>query len=178
MDVSLFTKPLALPDGFTAPTRLEYEGLVATPLGREHVLEDLAAVNASRALIRRTRGGAWPEGELTEEFNFLDLAWHEREFRDGDSFAYAVHEQQQPSEPALYVGCFYLYPMGSRTKLTTPQLAVHDVDTSWWVAVDAFERGHYQTLHRALLVWLAQSFPFFQNPYLSNVDIPAAQQHE
>lgn len=168
MDVSLFTKPLALPDGFAAPTRLEHEGLVATPLKREHVLEDLAAVNASRDLIRRTRGGSWPDEELTEEFNFLDLAWHEREFRDGDSFAYVVHEGDR------YVGCFYLYPMGSRTKLT-PQLAAHDVDASWWVSSDAFSRGHYRTLHRALLLWLEQSFPF-QNPYLSNADIPA--QHE
>lgn len=164
-----FIKRLVVPAGFQPPTLLQHETLLATPLNRKHVREDLAAVNASRDLIHQTRGGSWPEEELTEEFNLLDLAWHEREFRDLDSFAYVVHDA---ARDGAYVGCFYLYPMGSRTPLVEPDLAAYDVDVSWWVSGDAYARGHYERLYRGLLGWLATGFPCFPKPYFSNREIP------
>ncbi|KAK8086790.1 hypothetical protein PG994_001764 [Apiospora phragmitis] len=170
MDYRDFIKRLVVPADFQPPTRLQHETLVATPLRREHVREDLAAVNASRDIIHQTRGGSWPEEELTEEFNRLDMAWHEREFRDRDSFAYVVHDVAQDGSGA-YVGCFYLYPMGSRTPLSTPDLLAYDVDASWWVSDDAYERGNYERLYRGLLSWLETAFPFFSKPYFSNREI-------
>ncbi|KAK6845320.1 hypothetical protein PG995_015430 [Apiospora arundinis] len=173
MDYRDFTKRLVVPAGFQPPSRLRHETLVATPLKREHVREDLTAVNSSRDLIRQTRGGSWPEEELTEEFNLLDLAWHEREFRDLDSFAYVVHETSATgAAPPVYVGCFYLYPMGSRTPLLNKDLVAYDVDASWWVSADAYERGHYERLYRGLVSWLETAFPFFAKPYFSNKAIP------
>ena len=47
-------------------------------------------INAGLELIRRTRGGRWPTELVTEDFNYVDLVWHECEFRDGDSFTYCV----------------------------------------------------------------------------------------
>jgi hypothetical protein len=124
----------------------------------------MQAVNSSLEAIRQTRGGSWPAEAVTEEFNFLDLAWHEREFRDGDSFAYAVRNASNK-----YIGCFYLYPMGLRTELTVELLA-HDVDASWWVTTKSYEQGYYETLFKALQQWL-KGFPF-SNVYYSNQEVP------
>ena len=165
MDHSSLIKKLPLPPGFVAPTRLTYEDLVATAITRDDLSEDVRGINASIALIQATRGGGWPTEPVTEEFNFVDLVWHELEFRDGMSYTYAVYDTG-----GGYLGCCYLYPMGRRTELS-PELMHHDVDVSWWVTPDAFERGFYETLHRALRQWLAEDFPFVA-PYFSNTVIP------
>jgi hypothetical protein len=147
-------KRIPLPDGFTAPTRLVFEDIVATALGREHLREDVAGINASLDLIARTRGGGWPTEAITEEGNFIDLVWHECEFRDGHSFSYAVH-----TVDGEYLGCCYFYPLGKRTPLSE-ELARCDVDVSWWVTPSAFERGYYENLFRALGHWGTEDLPF------------------
>ncbi len=60
--------------------------------------------------------------------------------------------------------------MGRRTTLTE-ELLDHDVDVSWWVTPEAYERGHYATLHTALRHWATADFPF-TNPYYSNAETP------
>jgi hypothetical protein len=166
MDYKEFTKKFNLPMGFTAPEELTFEDLKAIPLTRSDLDADLAAVNSSIEVIQKTRGGLWPEEELNKEFDFLDLAWHEREFRDGSSFAYVIYDTN-----SKYIGCFYLYPMGHRTELTDGLLK-YDVDASWWVATDAYEQGYYAKLYTGLQGWLASSFPF-KAVYYSNKEIPA-----
>jgi hypothetical protein len=122
-------------------------------------------INASISLIQATRGGGWPIEPVTEEFNFVDLVWHECELREGFSFAYAVYDTN-----GTYLGCGYLYPMGRRTELTE-ELLGYDVDVNWWVTPDAYELGHYEKLYRALGQWVAEEFPF-EAPYYSNIEIP------
>jgi hypothetical protein len=167
IDYGGFIKKLLLPPGFTAPVRLAYDDLVATPLSRDDLHEDVRGINASVSLIKQTRGG-WPTEPVTEEFDFVDLVWHECEFREGFSFAYVVYDTDRD-----YLGCCYLYPMGRRTELTQ-ELLGHDVDVSWWVTTDAYERGYYEKLYRALGHWLAEQFPF-DAPYYSNAEIPRNQ---
>lgn len=159
-----FVRKFKLPVDFRAPLTLEFQDLIAKPLIREDVQADMAAVNSSLDTIRQTRGGSWPAEAVTEELNLLDLAWHEREFRDGDSFAYAVRDTS-----GKYIGCFYLYPMGLRTPLSE-ELLDHDVDASWWVTAEGYEQGYYQKLSDALHQWL-KDFPF-TNVYYSNKEIP------
>jgi hypothetical protein len=166
MDYRLFKKKLALPADFVPPSKLVYEDLVASALTREHLADDLRGINDSIELIRRTRGGSWPEGPVAEDYDYADLVWHEVEFRDASSFAYSVHD-----DGGEYVGCCYLYPMGGRTQLTE-ELLDRDVDVSWWVVPSAYERGHYAKLYAALQRWLADEFPFWR-PYYSNLDIPS-----
>lgn len=144
------------------PLSLVYEDLSASPLTREHLQADLHAVNSSKDIIRQTRGGSWPETDLEEDFNFLDLAWHEREFRDGDSFAYVVYKGDE------YVGCFYLYPMGERTEIT-PELEQYDVDLSWWVTEPMYKQGYYRKLMSALDAWI-KAFPF-KHVHKSNAEL-------
>jgi hypothetical protein len=164
--LATFTRKLALPAGYTAPRRLVDEDLVARAISREDLREDVRGINASIDLIRRTRGGLWPSEPVTEEFNYVDLVWHELEFREGDSFTYALYENEE-----RYLGCAYLYPMGLRQPVTEKLLAF-DVDVSWWVTPEAYDRGCYERVYRALRRWLADEFPF-QAPYYSNAEIPS-----
>ena len=165
MDYARFVRKLELPPGFTAPTRLTHDDLVATMLGRADLHDDVRGINASIELIQRTRGGGWPTEPVTEDFDYVDLVWHECEFREGFSFSYAVHDTA-----GGYLGCAYLYPMGRRTELTE-DLARHDVDVSWWVTPDAYGRGMYRKLYHALQHWVAEAFPF-EAPHYSNAEIP------
>ncbi len=163
--MSQFVKKFGLPAEFTAPRLLQYEDIKASALTRADLDDDLAAVNASVELIQKTRGGGWPTGPVTEDFDFVDLVWHEQEFREGTSFAYVVRDPG-----GSYLGCFYLYPMGLRTMLTD-ELAEYDVDVSWWVTADAFAAGYYAKLYEALREWMAAEFPFWR-PYYSNSEMP------
>lgn len=165
MDYKKYVKKFSLPPDFIAPEKLEYDDLVAKPLSRSDLLADVKAVNSSLETIRNTRGGSWPEAEIEERFDELDLAWHEREFREATSFAYVIYDINNN-----YIGCFYLYPIGGeRTQLTT-QLIDYDVDANWWVTADANKQGYYRKVYRAMQTWLA-IFPF-EKIYYSNEVIP------
>ena len=165
MDYSHFTRSLALPTGFAPPLELRYEDIVARAISRADLVADVKGINSSLDIIRRTRGGEWPSGPVSEDFNYVDLVWHELEFRENYSFAYAVY-----SAGGQYLGCCYLYPMGRRTPLA-PDLLHHDVDVSWWVTPAAYDAGYYVKLFRALQQWIATTFPF-RNAYFSNREIP------
>lgn len=164
-------KQIGLPAGFSAPIELAYAGLRAHAIGRTDLEDDVAGINASLDLIRRTRGGSWPSDPVTAEGNYIDLVWHECEFRDGRSFTYVVDD-----EVGLYLGCCYLYPVGVRTPLTA-ELLQHDVDISWWVTPDAYRAGHYRTLYEGLRHWAGTAFPF-TNPHFSNSEIPAGAERD
>ncbi len=168
MDYSGLIKRLQVPAGWTAPTELIYDDVRASAITRDHLRDDVAGINASIDLIRRTRGGPWPSGPVSEDFNYVDLVWHECEFRENDSFTYVTHDAV-----GRYVGCCYLYPMGRRKPLTE-ELARFDVDVSWWVTPNAHTHGYYTKVHAALQHWITTAFPF-TNPYYSNTKIPAAK---
>jgi hypothetical protein len=167
MDYTHFIKKLRVPDGFTPPARLVHDDVVATAITRADLTEDVRGINASIDLINRTRGGGWPNAAVNEAYNYVDLVWHELEFREGASFAYVVRDAN-----GTYLGCCYLYPLGRRTELTE-QLLPYDVDVSWWVTAPAYEQGYYTKLYGALREWLAGEFPF-RRPYYSNREIPRA----
>jgi hypothetical protein len=158
-------KRLEVPAGWAAPVALEYEDIRARAISRGDLVEDVRGINASLEIIRRTRGGGWPSGAVTDDYNFVDLVWHECEFREGDSFTYAVYDAS-----GRYLGCCYLYPMGRRTPLSE-ELRVYDVDVSWWVTPEAYERGFYLKLYLALRHWISTVFPSW-TAYYSNVEIP------
>lgn len=159
MNYDNLVKKINLPADFTAPRELSFEDITARPLSRADIVDDLAGVNSSIEIIQQTRGGSWPTEQLSEDFDLLDLAWHEREFRDGTSFAYVVYNTD-----GEYVGCFYLYGIGLRTELTQ-ELLDADVDASWWVTSAAYDKGYYDKLYQALQLWLGESFPFTKVHY-------------
>jgi hypothetical protein len=101
----------------------------------------------------------------SDDFDFVDLVWHECEFREGDSFTYAVYGSRRQ-----YLGCCYLYPMGRRI-LLTEELLMYDVDVSWRVTPGAYERGYYTKLYAPLQHWIEIAFPL-TTAYYSNTEIP------
>jgi hypothetical protein len=115
-------KRLDLPPGFVAPTELSHEDIRARAISRADLQDDVRGINASIELMRRARGGRWPTEPVSEEYNFVDLVWHECEFREGDSFASAVYDLDGRN-----LRCCYLCPMGRRTELTE-ELLRYDVD--------------------------------------------------
>ena len=167
MDYTGLTKSLDLPPGFVPPRALTYEDIRASTLTRDDLDDDVRGINASLELIRRTRGG-WPTAPVTVEENYVDLVWHELEFREGYSFAYVVRR-----DDGRYLGCFYLYPVGRRVPLTD-ELIRHDVDVSWWVTTEAYELGFYRKVYDALTRWVEAEFPF-EDPYYSNAELPGPQ---
>jgi hypothetical protein len=144
---------------------LAYEDVRARAITRADLQNDVQGINASLDIIRRTRGGGWPTEPVTEDGNYVDLVWHELEFREGYSFTYAVYD-----DTGRYLGCTYLYPMGRRAQLTD-DLLTYDVDVSWWVTPDAYGAGYYVKLYNALQNWIADAFPFTK-AYYSNTEIP------
>lgn len=166
VNYSAYEKKFIFPSGFKPVKQLVFKDLRARPLARQDLQADLYAVNSSTEIILKTRGGNWPKEQISEEYDLLDLAWHECEFRNGSSFAYVIYNTNN-----AYIGCFYLYPMGHRSELTE-ELLSYDVDASWWVSLEAYEQGYYAKLYEALQKWLNSSFPF-ENIYYSNIDIPA-----
>jgi hypothetical protein len=158
-------KRLDLPAGWKAPTELGYDDIGARAISRADLHDDAQGINASIGLIQRTRGGGWPTAPVSEDFNFVDLVWHECEFREGYSFTYAVSDSG-----GQYLGCCYLSPLGRRTPLTE-ELLTYDVDVSWWVTPGSYERGYYTKLYAALQHWIETAFPFTK-AYYSNTEIP------
>src|SRR5580693_2290680 len=165
MDYQGLIKSLDVPAGYTPPAELAHGDIMARAIGRADLDDDVRGINASIEIIQRTRGGGWPTEPVSADFNYVDLVWHECEFREGDSFAYAVYDSR-----GQYLGCSYLYPMGRRTPLTE-ELLHFDVDVSWWVTPDAYEQGYYAKLYTALRHWIEKAFPFTK-AYYSTTEIP------
>jgi GNAT acetyltransferase-like protein len=168
MDYTGLVKSLDLPPGSTVPRHLTYQDIRASALTRDDLDDDVRGINASLDLIRRTRGGGWPTASVTAEDNYVDLVWHELEFREGYSFSYVVRR-----DDGRYLGCCYLYPMGRRVALTD-DLVRRDVDVSWWVTTEAYEGGYYVKLYDALTRWVDAELPF-RSPYFSNLDVPGPE---
>jgi hypothetical protein len=169
-DLTGFVKSLHIPPGVIVPRELAHGDVRARALGRVDLADDVAGINSSVELIQRTRGDDWPTEPVSDEIDYVDLVWHELEFREQYSFAYVVRDLDD-----RYIGCCYLYPMGRRTAFTEELLA-HDVDVSWWVTTDAYEAGYYEKLHAALQHWLVEDLPFTA-PYFSNREIPTRREH-
>ena len=90
MDLTGLVKPLAVPAGSTVPRILQHGRIRAHAITRDDLADDVTGINASLDLIRRTRGGAWPSEPVTAEGNYVDLVWHECEFRDQKSFTFVL----------------------------------------------------------------------------------------
>jgi hypothetical protein len=165
MDLTGLTKILILDPGAKVPPTIEHGPISAHAITRQDLDDDVAGINRSLDLIPRTRGGSWPTGPVTREGNYVDLVWHECEFRDGKSYTYVLTNPEHG-----YIGCLYLYPLGVRGPLTE-ELLDHDVDISWWVTPTAYDCGLYAATHTALHHWMGHELPFHA-PFYSNTQLP------
>jgi len=82
------------------------------------VERDFETVMESVEEIRATYSSSgWPDG-LTLEENWLDLAWHQKEFETKRSFTWVIEGAN-----SAYLGCLYIYPsiIGEKS-----------ADVKWW----------------------------------------------
>jgi hypothetical protein len=67
-----------------------YQDVVATALTRGDLADDVRGINASIELAPEDPRWRLADRAGDRRVQFIDLVWHECEFREGDSFAYAV----------------------------------------------------------------------------------------
>jgi hypothetical protein len=151
------------PESFEVPENLEAPDFIIRKLMFRDAKLDYEAVMSSIEIIKKTRGGDWPESTLTFEDDQIDLAWHQREFENGTSFAYTV---MKPDETEC-LGCLYLYPPGHRSETSKEA----EVDVSFWVTQKAFDQGLYPVLYKTLDDWLKSAWPFKRVVY-TNQQLP------
>ena len=70
-----------------------------------------------------------------------------------------------------YIGCLYLYPVGSRRALSEDLLR-YDVDVSWWVTPTGYDDGLYSATFEAIKYWITTRALPFTTPIYSNTEIP------
>jgi len=117
-------------------------------------------------IIKKTRGGSWPNSDLTHEEDHADLGWHDREFDNRTSFAYTVMSLNEKE----CLGCFYLYPAGTRGEKSMDA----DVDVSFWVTQKAYDEGLYEKLYLVITDFL-KSWPFKKTAFTNSL-IPGSSE--
>lgn len=144
-----------LPADFEHPERVD---VTAThhlrPIRAADVDIDLPAVLGSRDRLWSIYGEpwGWPPVGMTRDQDEEDLAHHEREIRDHESFNYALLD----TEETELLGCVYLDP-GTREGV--------DAEVSWWVVDAAVGSPLEQALDALVPAWLEARWPF-EHPVL------------
>lgn len=133
----LLQAPHKAPAGFASPQ------FVVEPLNINHAIMDLEAVTASTARLRHQypEANGWPLG-ITLHDNIADLGWHEKEHRDGSSFAYTVLSARRDR----CLGCIYVIPNGEGALL------------SFWMRSDLADGPSEQDLRDEIRDWVAQDW--------------------
>lgn len=149
-----------VPDSFEVPRTLTTEHFLIRKLKFNDVQLDYEAVMSSIEIIRKTRGGDWPDSSLTYEDDHADLGWHDREFENRTSFAYTVMNLDETE----CLGCFYLYQPGTRGE----QSASAEVDVSFWVTQKAYDKGLYAVLYFTIVDFL-KTWPFEKVVFTNDV---------
>lgn len=104
-----------LPPDFHPQEELTLAGVELSVLGIDDLKPDYAAVMESAAALTNLfhEGDNWPLG-LTERANLIDLAWHEKEFARGGSYAWGLRRPAAATGygqgPPRYLGSAYVYP--------------------------------------------------------------------
>lgn len=139
---------LPLPGGGGAPREWHGQYCMAVPAAPEWVALDYAAVMASRVSLQGLFGAGdpWPPEDLTRAGDEADLAWHDREFRQGRSFAYSLLSLDRQQ----CLGCLYLYPTAS------PE---HDGEAYLWTTVTE-PASLREAIVEEIMAWLDTDWPF------------------
>ncbi|MGN6167479.1 MAG: N-acetyltransferase [Solirubrobacteraceae bacterium] len=137
-----------VPDDFVVPRGLMGPGFRLEPLGPKHNESDHRAWTSSIDHIRATPGfrdGRWPPvGGLSLAENLRDLQRHAEDFERRAGFTYTVLD-----DPGRVIGCVYIYPSQSDTRVARVQS---------WVSADCAACD--LLLHDAVANWLATDWPF------------------
>jgi 4-amino-4-deoxy-L-arabinose transferase-like glycosyltransferase len=153
-----------LPSDFVYPTVVAVgDGYHLRPIRAADVDLDYPAVMGSQARLWSIFGAAWdwPSDSLTYQQDREDLACHEAEIADRESFNYALLDD---AETAL-LGCVYIDP---------PEKQGADADIAWWVVDGQVGTGLERALDALVPRWIAAAWPF-THPRFVGRDLSWAQ---
>ena len=156
-----------LPLDFVHPERVELStGEHLRPIREADVEIDYPAVMQSRDRLWSIFGEpwGWPPATMSMEQDRADLARHEREIRDHQSFNYAVLDAAE----SRLLGCVYVDP---------PERTGADADITWWVVDEALDGPLDATLLEFVPKWIADAWPFTAPPFIGR-DLTWAEWHE
>jgi hypothetical protein len=145
-----------LPADFQHPTRVPVTAdHHLRPIRATDVDLDMPAVMGSRERLWQIYGEVWgwPPATMTYEQDREDLAHHEAEIENHESFNYALLDEAE----SVLLGCVYIDPAVKSGA---------DADISWWV-VDALVGGEVERALDAFVPgWIDREWPFSRPRYV------------
>jgi hypothetical protein len=158
-----------VPQDFTPPLEAIAEEFKLARLEPKFAELDQQAIMKSIVLIRRLRGGTWPQDTgLTVEEDREEMSIHLEEFENRTSFAYIV---LNPDASEGW-GCVYIYPPNHPfNHAEGSDNTSADAIINMWVSQPAYDRGIYPKLWSFVEQWVSADWPF-KNPYFSNPTKP------
>lgn len=142
-----------LPEGFAHPERVELgTGHHLRPIRESDVDIDYPAVMGSREQLWTKYGEAWgwPPATMTYEQDKQDLARHEVEINDHETFNYAILDEPESE----LLGCLYIDPPGAASAAGT------DAVVSWWVVERMVDSDLDHALRDFVPAWLSEVWLF------------------
>jgi hypothetical protein len=131
------------------PPTLETAEFRLEPLTRTYLQIDFDAIMATGVHLDGTMvppGWLGDVDRFTLDDDELELAWHEREFRRGSSYAYIAVSPEGTS-----LGCAYVNPSDRAT---------HDAVITSWGRFDPERPGWDSTFFEIIEEWVTTSWPF------------------
>jgi len=154
-----------VPKDFEPPTLVKKD-YIAKQMTVADTRADYDAVMSSIDIIHKTRGGTWPNSDLTYEDDLADLGWHQREHDFRTNFCYVVYSPDEKE----YIGSIYFYAPGEPMPNAKSVEGV-DVNISWWITQKKYDEGLYDQLSRDIKQWVETAWPFNKVCYV-NKELP------
>jgi len=145
-----------LPDDFEHPTVVPLRtGHHLRPIRADDVDLDMPAVMGSQERLWSIYGEAWgwPPATMTAEQDREDLARHEAEIAQHESFNYALLDAGETE----LIGCVYIDP---------PEKVGADAEISWWVRDEHVGSDVEAALDELVPRWIAEVWPLDRPRYV------------
>lgn len=132
--------PKLFPEISKIPSGFSNGGVLVEPLSITHAIIDFEAVFVTKDRLYEKYKSAygWPLN-ITLHDNIVDLGWHEKEFRDGSSFAYTVTNHAR----SKCFGCIYIFPSNGEAIM------------SFWLREDGVSPIDEDEFAKLLVQWVA-----------------------
>lgn len=162
-----------VPKDFQVPNNIVVGDYKLVAITTKDTMEDWLVVTSNAEILSKTRGAGTSEGwpfQYSLEENYKDLAWLELCAKSNQLFSYIIRRK----DTNTYAGCLYIYPI----EIFYPEKAEnYNVDFSFWVTQEEFDKGNYEKVFKDLLDWLSNGWPFERKRiFLRNTLIPQSLQ--
>jgi hypothetical protein len=154
-----------IPNSFQVPREVSFfisSGcLKLIPLSRSLAHLDYSLVISNKEHLKGLFGKTdewWPADNLSFAQNYEMLIWHEEQFENNESFAYAFFLNN------TYIGCLYLYGLGEVYDIVSvkdPQL----IYVFMWVDKELYVKGVDAQIFAQVKAWIEETWYFANSDY-------------